>query len=525
MQSITDDNFSPERQYTVRRLEYSGRQYYVSADSYRQAREWFDTTRRSAGGDFSGVESDLTDRHPVFISRVEDIRSDAPLWAVGDADPLQDMLTQGFDYDENAYVFSVVDVTSTAYAVSAASPEQAVETAMTGTGISVSEQKTLHPVYSCSEVDRVVIEGDLVRYHSEDDLTAELLRRYPDGLSVTLEDESLRNLLDYRHADEHGQWQSVRGMLDAGDSRMAGAHGTLDAHLQLRPEDYGLLSACEDTYYSSELSDLGWDAEANATSIMFATETSNGFKDARIEACICPLLLDRMLIQGRAYRDIMRLVDERGITDERALHYALHTEFLDRQPAWKVQMATSAVSDEVNRYFMNHVKPEYVEHRQQYHRAEELAATENGYADAAAWQRDVGWTRDPSPELADRLRRTVERFTVLYLPARQKLDAALERFDWFRTSCMKSFIERFDRQVSHSLTDARALRQGTDRYIVRCKLDGVQQAGRVLSEDDVRQILDAGDHQAWAVHDVACRHFRSDIMDLMMQAQSRGMKR
>lgn len=525
MQQITEDNLSSDRQYTVRRLEFSGRQFYVTADSYPQARDWFESTRLSAGGDFSAVESDLTDTHPVYISRVQEVASGDPVWAVGDADPLSDLLTLGFDFDENAYVFSCVDVTSTAYTVDAASPEQALEMAKAGTGCSVSAAGTAHRVYSCDELTRAIIEGDLIRYRSEDDLTAELLSRYPDGMSVILEDESLRNLLDYRHAEEVGAWQSVRGMIDAEGSRMAGAHGTLDALLQLRPEDYGLLSACDSTYYSPELSDLGWDTEANATSIMFSSEAGTGCKEARIEGYVCPALLDRMLIEGRPYRDIMRLVDERGITDERALHYALHSEFLDRQPSWKVQMATSAVAGEVNRYFMHHVKPVYLEHRQQYHRAEEQAAVENGYADAAAWQRDVGWTRDPSPELADRLRRTVERFTALYLSVRQKLDAALERFDWFRASCMKGFIERFDRQVALSLSDARALRQGTDRYVVRCKIDGVQQPGRTLTETDVRQILDAGDRQSWAVHDVACRHFQSDIMDAMMQAQSRGVKR
>lgn len=522
MQQISEQNSPETGLFKVTQFEYAGRQYHVSADSYDRAREWFDAAMQRCGGDLTRMESDLSDDKPVYVTRVDDVRSDTPVWAVGDADPLGDTLTLGYDYGEETYVFTDVDVTRTDYIVGACSPEQALERAQAGAGVSVSMQDTYHTRYSCSEDERIIVDGNVIRYHREEDLTAELLRQYPDGMTVILEDESLQNLLDYRHADYEDEWRCVRGMVDAVGSRMAGAHGTLEARLDLRPVDYGLLSACDSTYYSSELSDLGWDAGDNATSVMLSTETS--LKDARIEAGICRALLDRMVIEGRPYREVMDLVDRHNIKDDTALRHYFDARFLKEQPQWKLKMASDATADEVNRHFLLQTAPVYHQEQHMWQQLREQAAKDYGFEDAAAWERAMQQHRDPSSEMADRLRQTAERFAGLFLPYQQASGVAFEELHRFKDQVRSGYIRRFDRQAEMSVSDIRGVQRGNGNFAIRCKIDGVQQPARDLSRDDAQSLLRA-ENKAAAIREIAQRYFRVDILDAMRQTQQKGMKR
>ena len=104
--------------------------------------------------------------------------------------------------------------------------------------------------------DKVNIDGKTFALKSHDDLTVALEKQYPQGLTVILENESLANLDRYawRKVED---WEVLKGLVEDGDARMAKAHGSLEAKLVLPPTQYGLLEACEDSYYMHELANAG----------------------------------------------------------------------------------------------------------------------------------------------------------------------------------------------------------------------------------------------------------------------------
>lgn len=512
--------------HTVRQTTYSGQEFHIYARDYNQAQEWFQKKILSRGDTPGMTETEIGNADSAFLQKTLDIRSDEPVYSAGGVDPLKDLLTKGYDTDSSCYIFSRVDVSSSEATVPAASLEEALQLAASGT-VDFSDGAELgaelrQDVYSCDEYTCAVVDGLTVPFRTEEDLTRALERQYPKGMTVVLENECIQNLIAYStHDNENGEYITLKGMIDAVGSSMPGANGRLDAKLVLTPDQYDLLNACDSTYWSSELSDLGWESGDNATSMMLATEDS--FKDSRIETPVCPDMLQALVIEGRPYHDIMQIVGKHHMTDDDALLHYFNLQLLDSQPEWKKQLAEKMVAEDVNRYFVRKVAPAIAEKKKMYHETQELVARENGYHDAAEWNRDVQWTRNPSPELAQKLYRTAERWRELYLPHEKKCEQAFALFERYKTELVAGFIRRFDRRADTALSEAKVIRQAGGNLAVRCKLDGRQLTGSTLSTAEARALVDAANKQP-LIRDLAVRHFSQDIADSLQQAKRQGIK-
>lgn len=508
----------------IQMLQYEGKQVLLAASDYKEAKKWMDDYLTKNDNDLKQLENvEFDAEEGIYIKDMEDIQTDVPIFCEADKDVL-DNLTKGYDTDEEAYVFSLVNVSYSTYQLPANDVEEAIQMFHEGQfqQSALLEEGSFFKSFSCGEEERAVVNGVTVPYKEEFDLVQELARQYPNGLVVTLEDESVKNLINYKNNDNEEECITLYGMIDAGESKMAGAYGILKAQLKLNPDEYEELFACDKTYWDSALSDLGWESGSNATSMMLATE--NSMKDARIESIVSPSLLNSLYIQDRPYHQIMKIIETNGIKDDNELMFILNSEFLEEQPEWKRKLAEEQTREQVQKHFIKYTAPAHFEQRKMYKETQEQAAKENGYLDAAEWNRDIQWTKDPSPQLAAKVQATSERWRELYMPYQKKSNDAFHELDRFKAEEQTKFIEKFDRQAAKLVSEVKVIQRGGNGWAVRCKMDGEQQSGRTLSQKDADSV-NRSRNLGPLVKEMAVKYFSQDIVDAMQQQQARGMKR
>jgi len=505
--------------YPVKQTRYEGKEIHVYAQNFPIADKWFADNVMQGKVDFNHLEFDLENENATFIEKVMDIKSVTPQFSVGEKASLYDKLTKGYDPSTGCYVFSMVNEFTRKVDVEAATPEEALQKVRDGMVNLPDEETTARSVYACSEDERCIVDGVVVKYCNEEELTERLRQEFPDGLTVTLESESLKNLLDYRSIDEDGEWVTLSGTT-AKDGIMAGAYGNLAAKLELKPEDYSLVFACDKTYWAEELSEMGWDSDANATSMLLAQEED--MKDIRVQAGVSEELLKHLMIDGRPYSEVMDMVQKYHIQEEKDLVHLFNTEFLERQPDWKKLLAEEQTKEVINKFWVSKTAPAWFELKKMFTETQNQAAQENGYKDANEWQRDVKWSKNPSPVLTEKMRSTEERWRELYTPYEKKYDKVYKEMTQLKASEQRAFIERFDRRALQAVSNVKVIQRGAGELAIRCMVDGVQQMGRTLNKEHSRIILEAPSKN---MREMAACYFKDEIVDSMQQARQQGMKR
>lgn len=509
------DRKNTESLYTVNQLQYNGLEIHIYADSFKRADEWFAKCLRTGDVNFKQMEFDAEDN--VRIDRIVDIKSEKPIYAIqGEADPIRDKLTKGYDYESGCYVFSLVDVRTRTKQIQADTPGNALEIAekTVFNAENSTEQGQNRQVYACSETDRVIVDGTVIKYCPEEKLTERLRQEFPQGLTITLENESVQNLKHYKQVAEEGEWVSMRGIVNP-DGMMAAAYGNLKAKLILKPEDYDMIYACENTYYSAELSDMGWDSGANATSILLASE--NSMRDIRIEVGVMRAL-DHLYIEGMPYHAVMELADKYKVDNDVDLIHCCNEEFLSTQELWKRQMAMGAIREDVDRYFMDKVQPVITEARKMHRRTQEMAAHETGFINVAEWNAASEMKRNVGPEDIDRLERCSLRWMELYKPYDEKIKKAFKDFGMNNVALQKKYIQQFNKMIS----DVKVVQRGGDTF-VRCRIGGVQQIAKPISKELRDGIMDSED-LIKSKCEVAERIFAEEVVARLRMAKDRGMK-
>ena len=373
--------------------------------------------------------------------------------------------------------------------------------------------------------DKVNIDGKTFALKSHDDLTVALQKQYPQGLTVILENESLANLDRYawRKVED---WEVLKGLVEDGDARMAKAHGSLEAKLVLPPTQYGLLEACEDTYYMYELANAGVESEYNATTFMLGSQ--NSLQGARVQVEISkdmiPQVLPYLYIEDIPFSEVMDMVDEYDIKDEAELMRGLDYRNFASMPVWKKDMVKEATKAEVAGHFEKQVKPVWSLAKAMTNTTLDQAAREYGYESGADYKRDVQWTKNPSPEMVLKFNRITERHTALYEPYNRQLVDALDKHEKMENILRKQCVRSFDRQVKNLVSDVNIIQRGYGGYAIRCKLGGVQQLAVAIDKADVTQVLNAND-KGETINQMAAKYFKNEILDSLKQTQPRGLHR
>ena len=373
--------------------------------------------------------------------------------------------------------------------------------------------------------DKVNIDGKTFALKSHDDLTVALEKQYPQGLTVILENESLANLDRYawRKVED---WEVLKGLVEDGDARMAKAHGSLEAKLVLPPTQYGLLEACEDSYYMHELANAGVESEYIATTVMLGF--LNSLQGARVQVEISkdmiPQVLPYLYIEDIPFSEVMDMVDEYDIKDEEELMRGLDYRNFASMPAWKQDMVKWWTKDYLLEYYDNNVKPAWREARTMVNVTLDQAAKEHGYASGADYKRDIQRTKNPSPEMVLKFNRITERHTALYEPYNRQLVDALDKHEKLENTLRKQCVRSFDRQVKNLVSDVNIIQRGYGGYAIRCKLGGVQQLAVAMDKADVTQVLNAND-KGETINQMAAKYFKNEILDSLKQTQSRSLHR
>lgn len=527
-ESFGETNASGQmKEFTITHIEAQGHNVYVSAPDYKSADQWFKQNVIDKKLYIAGLEVAISGEEDIYIAKIEPEESLSYVCQAKDKDRhMNDIYNKGYDYDSDCYVFTVMDQKVRTVSVQAADEKEAFENAsFIFKSFFNIETEMERSVYSASEEDIVTIEGESMDIHKEEDLMEELKKQFPDGLTVLLEDESVSRLKEfapYLNDDNELENISLMGMVEAAkDASMAGANGLLKAELRLKPEDYDLLYACDRTYYSDELSDLGFDTGVNCTTVMLNTE--DNLRESRIQTEVCPALLENLYIEGESYKDVMNIINRNNVTDDRDLKNYFNWENLRNLPKWKFDMAKQAVQEVMHKDWVEKLGPAYRDQRKMYDETMDQAAKEFGYADRHEYMRNLEWGKNNSPQLSAKLRQVSDRHMELYSPYNKKAEEAGRNFQYKENSLMVEFLRQFDNQALKVISEARIIPRNGNEWAVRCKIDGVQQSGRMVSREDAKRINEGNLRET--LPDIVRKYFKDDVIETMQQSQSQGLKR
>lgn len=161
------------------------------------------------------------------------------------------------------------------------------------------------------EKEKVWLEerGKEVTVYSEKDLQNEFREKFPEGLTVTVRDESVENLKNYMALDDYDG--DFIGYVGPG-IQMLKVYGDLNAELRLPVEKYDWLYADDQTWWSGELSDMGFDAGTNAATEMME-DLGGNLNEARLSIPCHPDMLQHLYIEGIPYKDVKDILQNHDI--------------------------------------------------------------------------------------------------------------------------------------------------------------------------------------------------------------------
>ena len=158
-----------------------------------------------------------------------------------------------------------------------------------------------------------------VTVYSEEDLQDEFRKKFPEGLTVTVRDESVENLRHYMTLD--GYDDDFIGYVGAG-IQMLKVYGDLNAELRLPVEKYNWLYADDQTWWSSELSDMGYESGTNAATEMME-ELDGDLNEARLAIPCHPEMLQHLYIEGVPFKDVKEIIQNHDIQKDTELREIL----------------------------------------------------------------------------------------------------------------------------------------------------------------------------------------------------------
>ena len=145
----------------VKILQYKGKEVLLIAPNYKEAKQWMNAYLAKNDNDLSGLEAiEFDTQKGLYINSINDIQTDTPIFCGQDEEVL-DKLTKGYDTDEEAYVFSLVNVSYSAHLFPAQDVDEAIKMLQNGEfqQSNLLEEGSYFKVFSCSEENRAVVNG------------------------------------------------------------------------------------------------------------------------------------------------------------------------------------------------------------------------------------------------------------------------------------------------------------------------------------------------------------------------------
>lgn len=520
--------------FHMKMVEAEGKYIHVAADNYELAKQWFDENILAKNVPLDEIHPEINEGDSIYISKVEN-QEPLPFVSQEKEEFLKDTFLKGYDYNNESYIFSVMNLKEQRLTVQATNEEEASLKAYEVLQKQDIPATKRQEIYSCSENEVITLDDVPMDVKHEEDLTKELQKKFPKGLTVLLEDESVRNLHEYakyNKEDNEEELRWLKGMIEAGDKQMAGAHGLLKAELRLQPEDYDILYACEDTYWSNELSDLGMETGDNATTIMLNEESE--LREVRIQAILSPALLKNLYIEGQPYKEVMQLMKDHmnsfiikkgwGMSEDEILKDHFNGEYLKKIPDWKEELAYEAITPTKHKMWVEKVLPAYNEKIKMRDETYEQAAKEFGYKDIHEFKRDFLLGKNLSEQISTKIRKVIERHRELWEPYQINANKEEARFEYKKNALMRGFIEKFDQKAKQLISDVKVIQRLGTEWAVRCKVDGIQQCGKTISKTE-GDMLSQRNYSTKFLSELAQKYFKDEIVSHMEQQYNQGLKR
>lgn len=509
--------------FNIKAIHYEGWELHVKAENFEEAYEFIDKLRKGENVDFKQMEFDLD--APTRIEKIVDVKSEKPTIIFDNTEgvSMDKELKYGYDCDSEKYIMTLVTEYIQNRNVEAENKEQAIKKIMSDNTVNFGQAKKedikpLTILYSNSEEERLVVGEKCINVKEVTDFTNALIKEFPNGLTVRLENDSLENLREYQTEIEK-EFIELQGMIEPGEMEMGTAKGKLKLELELEPKDYNLLYPCKNTYYSNEMSNELFDLWTIGSSVLLSTAES--MKQARIQCEPNKRLLNYLKVEGIPYWELMdAIVKSKYVeNDDNEVIYYANRLYADNQPEYKRELAKEATKTEVNAHWMEKVKPTYTEHRKLLKEYEEQAAKENGYKNAAEWKRDFEWGKY-SDDVIDKMRRTEKRFNELYKPVYNSTQRAARNFEMYRLQKEVDYIKTFNRMVTEANVK---LRNGN--YYISCKVDGVQQCTKPLNAEYALTIINAKGNKEDVKKLMAESYYSNEIKNAISQKEKLGISK
>lgn len=173
--------------------------------------------------------------------------------------------------------------------------------------------------------------GKEVKICHNEELQEELLKQFPEGLSIFLRDESVANLKDYAKG---AQMDDLVGHVGE-PFDMLKVYGDLKTEIKLPVTMYNRIYADDETYYSQELSEKDYYSDANATTMLMAEAEEKGtLKGMRMKLLMhgdTEQLLQHLYIEDRPFAEVASMIEKHNIQTDNELKQIMALQKLYKQ--------------------------------------------------------------------------------------------------------------------------------------------------------------------------------------------------
>ena len=502
-----------EQTYFIKAQRQQCTDYYVEAPSYEKMKEWMN-------GELHKNKNPEVSYNPdsdINIIGKKIYRKGPQYTLLGDEK--NHFQAKGYDLKSNAYVYSVVDTWSTVKPYKAESAEMAVQMA-------IGEQlhnKLIHeePVRETCSADwdkRVILDnGQVADIMSEQGLTNLLREKFPDGLTVVLAEENFGRLMNMQ--DKGPDDGLLYGIGNAGNDRMPYGYGPFEVELRLKPVDYDIVYAEQNTYYNEDLSELGFDGGIVQSTMMVAEEKE--LKSFRVEIPFSTGLHDVLYVEGRPYKDFMKLAKDYNASDDMSMKAALDKEYLKEQPQWLKDLAQGETKDVRQKYWVEKVAPVNAAYYKAYDDAVQQAAEVTGFSSADELKKAFEM-KPYQPEMIDRLTQANLIIRKAHDPALEKAANANLIFSNLKNGWEADYARRFNRFCKENVKEIMLGQNKAGQWTVRCQIAGEQQMSKTLRPEDAKF-----ERNGTAIKMLGFKYFADEIQNALSdgQKQSKGLRR
>ena len=213
---------------------------------------------------------------------------------------------------ENTYTFTIQEILEKDITVNAANLKEAIQDV---------EKMLRHSLITLSADDYVetnyithgrVIDNSLhepvnIPLNTSQSLQAALDRLYPEGVTVTLQPESVE------HLKTLSTTKDFNGLIDDSENTLLASFGNLHAEARLVPDDYDYVYADENTYHHEKMAETYDQDTAASTLFMYLNPEMKG---GRVNLHAHPQIMKRIFIEDIPLQDVIQAIKDKDIKNE-----------------------------------------------------------------------------------------------------------------------------------------------------------------------------------------------------------------